>query len=112
MVADVELSGVPIKVHPLLKTPTPTQEILSNPEISQVVMFEELPPSCSIRNQFSMGMIKAQRTNRTDCNTCKHLGKRLLHEYRNSLEYFTRNAEFYAEQTRYFPMPFQAVPPE
>jgi len=109
MVAEVECSGMPIKVHPLLETPTPTQEFLADPGNPQVVMFEEFPPSCSKRNLFFVGMIKAQGSTRTECYTCKHLGKSFLHDYRNCLEYFSRNAEFYAKQTRYPPKPFQEL---
>jgi len=58
MLAEVDLSGVPIKVHPLIKRRNPTQELFSNPEVPQVVMFEEFPHSCSKRNQFPVGMIK------------------------------------------------------
>jgi len=43
MVAEVEFSGVPIKVHLIHETSTPTLELLTNPEIRSVVMFEEFP---------------------------------------------------------------------
>jgi len=38
--------------------------------------------------------------------------KNVLHDYCYCLEYFKRNAGFYAKQTSYPPMPFQAMPPE
>jgi len=47
MAAKVKFSGAPIKVHTIIETSTPTQEMLSYPETRQVVIFEEFSPSIS-----------------------------------------------------------------